>query len=131
MLKKLAKSAIKKISSGDKIKYTATIGGKGFTREGSMRDIPKVFAGKKLSASSREALMKKVQSEMKKMDRAANIAKKTSKFKDTIRKPEYAYLTGVGAGGALGYQAGKMKKNKKKSKPTTIMAARKKRTSKG
>ena len=131
MLKKLAKSAIKKISSGDKIKYTATIGGKGFTREGSMRDIPKGFAGKKLSASSREALMKKVQSEMKKMDRAANIAKKTSKLGKAATNPAATYATGVGLGGATGYLIGKRDKNKKKSKPTTIMASRKKRTSKG
>ena len=78
---------------------------------------------------------------MKDLDRRAFTAvdgsiayrrKKTlgEKARDTITKPEYAYLTGVGAGSALGYQVGKTQKNKKKPRPKTIMASRKKRPNK-
>jgi len=144
MLKKLAKTAIKKIGSGNKQKFSATMKGAGFTKSGKRIALPKDLAGKKFSASSVDDLQKKVAKAMKDLDRRVYTKKDGSlgyrrkktlgeKAKDTITKPEYSYLTGVGLGSGLGYTAAKMQKNKKKSKPETLMAvgkmtARKKRT---
>tara|TARA_B100000424_G_C22818650_1_gene438053 strand:+ start:352 stop:780 length:429 start_codon:yes stop_codon:yes gene_type:complete len=141
MFKKLAKTAIKKIGSGNKQKFSATMASSAKTKAGKRITLPKDLAGKKFTASTREGLNKKISKAMKDLDRRAFTAgdgsiayrrKKTlgEKAKDTIRKPEYAYLTGVGAGSALGYQTGKTQKNKKKPRPKIIMASRKKRPNK-
>lgn len=142
MLKKLAKATIKKIGSGNKQKFSATMASSGKTKAGKRITLPKDLAGKKFTASTREGLNKKISKAMKDLDRRAFTAgdgsiayrrKKTlgEKAKDTIRKPEYSYLTGVGLGSGLGYTAAKMQqKNKKKPRPKTIMASRKKRPNK-
>ena len=141
MLKKLAKTAIKKIGSGNKQKFSATMKGAGFTKSGKRIALPKDLAGKKFSASSKEELQKKVSRAMKDLDKRAYYAKDGSiayrrkktlgeKAKDTITKPEYSYLTGVGLGSGLGYTAAKMQKNKKKKPGLTIQASKKMKATK-
>lgn len=145
MLKKLAKTAIKKIGSGNKQKFSATMASSAKTKAGKRITLPKDLAGKKFTASTREGLNKKITKAMRDLDRRAVTAdgsivgyrrKKTlgEKTKSAIsrRKDDLRYFGGVGAGAGLGYTVRKMQEeNKKKQKPTTIMAARKKRTSKG
>ena len=140
MFKKLAKTAIKKIGSGNKQKFSATMGASGETKAGKRIALPKDLAGKKFTASSVDDLQKKVAKAMKDLDRrvytkkdgSLGYRKKTlgQKASSVATNPVATYATGLGLGGATGYLIGKGK-NKKKPKPTTMMAARKKRTSKG